>query len=70
MCRNADLGKDAQGVLEAEGDAFHDGADDMRLAMGGGEPDQGATRLRIEIRCAFPHQIGGPKQAIRASGYR
>src|SRR6202000_3344507 len=50
--RDADLGEDAQGVLKAEGDALHDGANDMRTAMRRGESDQRAARLRIEMRGA------------------
>ncbi len=58
--RNVELGEDGQRVLEAEGDAFHDGADDVCGAMGCGEPDQSAARFRIKMRCAFAHQIWRP----------
>ena len=63
---NVHLVKNCEGVFQAEGYAFENGADDVRLRVRGGEPDESAASVGIEMRSAFAHQIRSPEQTVGA----
>src|SRR6266704_1637255 len=48
--------EDREGVAQAEGNAFQDGANDMRACVRGGEADEGGASVRVKMRSAFAHQ--------------
>ena len=64
--RHAHLGEQGERVLQAEGHAFKDGADDVSPAVGGGQANQSGARVGVKMRRAFSHQVRGPQQAVGA----
>src|SRR6266571_5460796 len=60
--------EDREGVAQAEGHAFEDGANDMRACVRGGEADEGGASICIEMRSALAHQIGCPQEAVGTGG--
>ena len=65
MDRSPHFGKQGEGVLEAEGDPFENGAHDVPPGVGRGEAHQRGPRVGIEVGRALPHQVGGPQQPVR-----
>src|SRR5262249_15717816 len=61
-----ELGKNRESIFQTESHAFENRANDVGSRMGGGQPEQRAARIRIEMRSALAHQIWGPQEPIRA----
>ena len=67
---NSHLGKQREGIPQAERHALEDGADDVSPGVRRGQSDQGGARIGIEMRGAFAHQVRGPEQAVGAGAMR
>ena len=64
--RHAELGEDAKRILQAEGDALENRADDVTARVARGKPDERRTGLGVEVWRAFAHQVRRPERAFRA----
>jgi hypothetical protein len=65
---DAELFEECEGVAEAEGDAFEDGADEVSAGVGGGDADEGGAGAGVEVRGAFAEEVGSPEESVAASG--
>ena len=60
----AELAEEREGVLEAEGDALKDGADEVSCGGAGGDADEGGAGVGVKVGCALAEEIGGPEEAV------
>jgi len=58
--RHVHLGEDGKCVAQTERHALENGADDVSASVTGGQAQQSGTRLGIEVRRTFAHQIRRP----------
>src|SRR5580658_10567293 len=65
---NVNFVEDCEGVFQAVGDAFEDGADEVRAGMRGGEADKSGAREWIQMRSALAHQIRRPERTFGTGG--
>src|SRR5438132_13446069 len=54
--------EEREGVAQAEGDAFQNGADHVGASVRRGQADEGAASVGIKVRSALAHQIGSPQK--------
>ncbi|MEZ4558143.1 MAG: hypothetical protein R2854_17190 [Caldilineaceae bacterium] len=62
----AQLGQHSEGVGTAQGDAFHDGAHKLGLAVAQGQAQEEAARPGIHVGRAFAREVGQEEQPVRA----
>src|SRR5581483_5748240 len=62
--RDLHLLEKRESVLETERYTFQDGARHVRTSVAGGKSRQCATRIGIEMRSAFSHEIGRPQDSV------
>ena len=65
---DVEFGKEGEGVAEAKGDAFYDGADEMGAGVRGGDADEGGAGVGIEMGGALAEEVGRPEEAVAAGG--
>ncbi len=62
----SEFGEEGEGVAQAEGDAFHDGADEVGAGVGGGDAGEGGAGVGVEVGGALAEEVGCPEQAVAA----
>src|SRR5581483_8840357 len=63
---DAELVEEGEGVLQGEGNAFEDGADEVREGGGGVDADEGGAGIGVEVRGALAEEVRRPEETVGA----